>query len=169
MQWPRVTALTGTYNDAKNMHGSTACRSVPCACSDHAPYVWMTERGHPGSHPSTRLYLDRLYSHNRSCLVTWFIQSCLGETVVASQARQKRSISAYRWSQAPELFLHPAGQAIEAIQTSKQEGLHVLGQAHLSYSHPNSPAVTELIHVRACSVSSQSTWIEWDWVGLNPN
>jgi hypothetical protein len=23
--------------------------------------------------------------------------------------------------------------------------------------------------VRACSVSSQSTWIEWDCVGLNPN
>jgi hypothetical protein len=22
--------------------------------------------------------------------------------------------------------------------------------------------------VRACSVSSQSMWIEWDWVGLNP-
>jgi hypothetical protein len=21
---------------------------------------------------------------------------------------------------------------------------------------------------RACSVSSQSIWIEWDWVGLNP-
>jgi hypothetical protein len=36
MQWPRVTALTGTYNDARNMHGSTACRSVPCASSDHA-------------------------------------------------------------------------------------------------------------------------------------
>jgi hypothetical protein len=23
-------------------------------------------------------------------------------------------------------------------------------------------------HIRACSVSSQSMWIEWDWVGLNP-
>jgi hypothetical protein len=22
--------------------------------------------------------------------------------------------------------------------------------------------------VRACSVSAQSMWIEWDWVGLNP-
>jgi hypothetical protein len=22
--------------------------------------------------------------------------------------------------------------------------------------------------LRACSVSSQSMWIEWDWVGLNP-
>jgi hypothetical protein len=26
---------------------------------------------------------------------------------------------------------------------------------------PNQP-------VRACSVSSQSMWIEWDWMGLNP-
>jgi hypothetical protein len=111
----------------------------------HIPYVWMAERGHPGSHPSTRMYLDRLYSYNRSCLVTRFIQSCPGETAVASQARQKRSISAYRWSQAPELFLHPAGQAIKAIQTSKQEGLHVLGQAHLSYSHPNSPINSNLL------------------------
>jgi hypothetical protein len=24
------------------------------------------------------------------------------------------------------------------------------------------------IHLRACSVSSQSMWIEWDWMGLNP-
>jgi hypothetical protein len=23
-------------------------------------------------------------------------------------------------------------------------------------------------HFRACSVSSQSMWIEWDWMGLNP-
>jgi hypothetical protein len=23
-------------------------------------------------------------------------------------------------------------------------------------------------HLRACSVSSQSMWIEWDWMGLNP-
>jgi hypothetical protein len=22
--------------------------------------------------------------------------------------------------------------------------------------------------LRACSVSSQSMWIEWDWMGLNP-
>jgi hypothetical protein len=22
--------------------------------------------------------------------------------------------------------------------------------------------------IRACSVSSQSMWIEWDWMGLNP-
>jgi hypothetical protein len=27
-------------------------------------HVWMAERGHPISHPSTRLYLDRLYSYN---------------------------------------------------------------------------------------------------------
>jgi hypothetical protein len=25
-----------------------------------------------------------------------------------------------------------------------------------------------LIHISACSVSSQSMWIEWDWMGLNP-
>jgi hypothetical protein len=24
------------------------------------------------------------------------------------------------------------------------------------------------IPLRACSVSSQSMWIEWDWMGLNP-
>jgi hypothetical protein len=23
-------------------------------------------------------------------------------------------------------------------------------------------------HMRACSVSSQSMWIEWDWMSLNP-
>jgi uncharacterized membrane protein YbaN (DUF454 family) len=23
-------------------------------------------------------------------------------------------------------------------------------------------------HIRACSVSSQFIWIEWDWMGLNP-
>jgi hypothetical protein len=24
------------------------------------------------------------------------------------------------------------------------------------------------VQLRPCSVSSQSMWIEWDWVGLNP-
>jgi hypothetical protein len=28
--------------------------------------------------------------------------------------------------------------------------------------------ITEQIHIRACSVSSQSMWIEWDWMGLKP-
>jgi hypothetical protein len=26
----------------------------------------------------------------------------------------------------------------------------------------------EMILLRACSVSSQSMWIEWDWMGLKP-
>jgi hypothetical protein len=25
-----------------------------------------------------------------------------------------------------------------------------------------------IIQIRACSVSSQSMWIEWDWMGLKP-
>jgi hypothetical protein len=39
---------------------------------------------------------------------------------------------------------------------------------------PNGPSparngtVEPTRHVWACSVSSQSMWIEWDWVGLNP-
>jgi hypothetical protein len=28
--------------------------------------------------------------------------------------------------------------------------------------------VSHLFLFRACSVSYQSMWIEWDWVGLNP-
>jgi hypothetical protein len=28
--------------------------------------------------------------------------------------------------------------------------------------------LTHLVPIRACSVSSQSMWIEWDWMGLNP-
>jgi hypothetical protein len=33
-------------------------------------------------------------------------------------------------------------------------------------------ALAPLLHpypIRACSVSSQSMWIEWNWVSLNPN
>jgi hypothetical protein len=26
-----------------------------------------------------------------------------------------------------------------------------------------------VLQIRACSVSFQSTWIKWDWVGLNPS
>jgi hypothetical protein len=28
--------------------------------------------------------------------------------------------------------------------------------------------IKRVIQLRACSVSSQSMWIEWDWMGLNP-
>jgi hypothetical protein len=29
-------------------------------------------------------------------------------------------------------------------------------------------STSSLAQLRACSVSSQFIWIEWDWVGLNP-
>jgi hypothetical protein len=40
-------------------------------------------------------------------------------------------------------------------------------QSHPIHSNPHGTKITEQA-LRACSVSSQSMWIEWDWMGLKP-
>jgi hypothetical protein len=43
----------------------------------------------------------------------------------------------------------------------------VLRYGGLNYCKPLCSFVL-VIHLRACSLSSQSIWIEWNWMGLNP-
>jgi hypothetical protein len=50
---------------------------------------------------------------------------------------------------------------------ASQDLIHRRHESLIAIFLPNAIAMVR-VQLRACSVSSQSMWIEWDWMGLNP-